>query len=272
MNDAYFTPLVVSGTLLLAIFIFFIVFILLIQKDKQNKAAIDKNRLIYDHQKQVLAARIEEQENTMTAISRELHDNIAAHLSYIRNMLTNLRAPAAHEEQMKTLIPALLNIDNTISNIRNISHNLNSDYIKVNSLIDLLHKETEFVGLAQGIKCDMQISDHSVSFTPQAELLIYRIVTEAMQNVLKHAHATSLSVDLNYGEHDLCVTITDNGVGFHRNKIYELNGIGMINMMQRAKLLNGTMDFSSTPGHGSVVSLRIPDTSDICVEDDVMIF
>jgi signal transduction histidine kinase len=91
----------------------------------------------------------------------------------------------------------------------------------------------------------------------ERELL--RIAQEALSNVLHHARATEVSVDLHYSSDTLMLTIADNGVGFSVDEGFGKAGhYGLLGMKERASLIDGAIEIASTPGRGTKITLRAP--------------
>jgi two-component system, NarL family, sensor kinase len=257
MNDKYLLPLFVSGTILLVLFVFFIIAYLLVQKQKQNAYQLEKSRLIYNHQNKLLHVRIEEQERSMDQVSKEIHDNVGQLLNLTKMNMHPIAKRATDPDQRTLIDNTRALIDQLINEVRSISHSLNTDYIKANGIVSVLEEETRFIMNSHDIRCQVNLSGDNKAFDPEQELFIYRIAQEAIHNVIKHAHASELTIDLTYEPELFTMSITDNGKGFELNEIYELKGIGFLNMMQRAKLLNASLDIQSQPSKGCTITLTM---------------
>lgn len=269
MNDGYIIPLFVSGTLLLVLFAFFIIAYLLIQKHKQNSYQMERSRMIYDHQNKILLTRVEEQESTMAQMSKEIHDNIGQVLSFTKMNMFAIGRLAASSDQAALIEKTKGLLDQLIADIHNISHNLNSAFIKGRGLVVVLQEELDTINFSQGINCRIDINGKQKTFNPEKELLIYRIAQEAVHNITKHAKAGEIVITLSYDDNLFTMCIRDNGVGFEKSKIYSLNGIGFLNMLQRAKLLEGSLDIQSEPGKGSSITLRVNDLEEAVIDENL---
>jgi signal transduction histidine kinase len=98
--------------------------------------------------------------------------------------------------------------------------------------------------------------DESLPLRIEADL--YRIATEALTNVRKHAHASLVEVALQPSEHEIQLSIHDDGRGFDRREITQGDHHGMIGMRERARLLGGHLRVASRPGRGTTVTARVP--------------
>lgn len=98
--------------------------------------------------------------------------------------------------------------------------------------------------------------------SPQVEIALFRVVQEALNNILKHARAFTASINLNFQKESLRVRIEDDGLGFN---IQEVNspgkparGLGLLGMKERVDLIQGTLDIKSIPGQGTWVTVKVP--------------
>ena len=257
ISEHFIIPLFVAGTLLLTIFVFFLIAYLLVQKHKQNQHQLEKQNMIFDAQKRILNARIEEQENTMTQISTELHDNISATLG-LAQMNMYLVADTASDAKQISLIEKTNNLlTTTIDDLHNISHSLNSNFVKKLGLVEVLYKELDIFKPHKHINCSLNIVGEYESLGADKELFIYRIAQEALHNAIKYAKASEIKINLRYETGNFTMIIADNGIGFDKSKINEMKGLGFFNMFQRAKFINGRLDIQTLPLNGTTITLII---------------
>ena len=90
------------------------------------------------------------------------------------------------------------------------------------------------------------------------ETILYRIIQECVNNVIKHSEADTLDITIIKEPNEITATIEDNGKGFDTNDKEKFEGIGLKNMRTRINYLKGSIDFDSAPGHGTVVALHVP--------------
>lgn len=90
------------------------------------------------------------------------------------------------------------------------------------------------------------------------ETVLYRIIQECVNNVMKHARATELDISVIKDKDGISVTVEDNGIGFHTTGASVVNGIGLKNITSRVEYLKGTIEFDSTPGKGTLVAIYVP--------------
>ncbi len=255
LTDKYIIVVFICGTILFVLFVFFLIAYLLVQKNKQNTFHLEKQRMIYDHQNKLLHIKVDEQELIMEQISKEIHDNVGQILSFLKMDTAVIRKLAYNEEQISLLERHNDLLTQVISGIKNISHTLNGDYIKGQGLHEILKKELDYLNATKKIACTVEMVGTSTLLSAEKQLVVYRIAQEAIHNAVKHSKATTLSITLNFGTDALVMSITDNGTGFEKEKIFSFDGIGFINMFNRAKHLNGQLDIRSDVGEGCTITL-----------------
>src|SRR5437660_2276454 len=110
-----------------------------------------------------------------------------------------------------------------------------------------------------GIKVASTLDTAETGLTPTAELAIYRVMQEALQNVHKHARATSVGVNWSRSNRTWVLHVTDDGAGFDIVKAARRQkSVGLLSMRERAELIGGTLQIQSTPGKGTAVTLLLP--------------
>ena len=147
--------------------------------------------------------------------------------------------------------------------IRSISHELSdAAYSKfhnfINSINDLLKETNTSSGLEIAFNYNEDVEWDTLS--GDTKINLYRILQECLQNIVKHAKATKVELDFEYGEGMLKIHINDNGQGFDVRKAKK--GIGQKNIKSRVQKLNGTWNVESAPGQGTAISVLLPYQTD----------
>lgn len=211
-----------------------------------------KQRLQNKKQNELLLAISETQSAERKRISQDLHDSIGGALaltkSKLQSALTKIKETPSEMEE------AILALNNTSDQVRQISHNLMPGELvrfglvsAINTLLEQLNNEELHAQLYAN-----QMEDR---IEPLKEIQLYRIVQEAIQNVLKHARAKNLYVHLNKHKKHLSLLIEDDGIGIITNN---REGLGFKNIEQRIKLLNGTFSLDSSENKGTTLNIQIP--------------
>ena len=143
-----------------------------------------------------------------------------------------------------------------IEEVRRIARFLRPTVLDAKGLIPALEWYCEATEAQTDMRVVFRHKNLDLRFSQNAELLIYRILREAFNNVYKHAQADLVCVDLDYQDGRLTLIISDNGCGFDPQKATD--GVGILCMRERALILGGTLDISSAPGKGTHITLTCP--------------
>jgi signal transduction histidine kinase len=257
MNDYFVIPLFIAGSLLLTLFAFFLIMYLLVHKRKQNADQLERTQMRFDYEKTLLRVKIEEQENILDQISKELHDNIKSVLGFARMSMHRIEDLSTDAEQTKVIVATNTLIGTVIDHVHNLSHSMNSSFVKQVGLVEAINQELYHIRSTTEIVCNKEIKGTPVSLGSEKELHITRIAQEAIQNSIKHSKATNLNFVLNYEPGNFSMEISDNGIGFDKNKIHEMNGLGFLNMFQRARFVLGSLEVRSQPFQGTQIILQL---------------
>ncbi len=198
-----------------------------------------------EKEKSILAAQIEIQEETIQNISREIHDNIGLSLTLAKLNLTTLSSTIQFDYQEKiSSTTNLLSI--AISDLRSISHGLNNEVIKTFGLLRALENEVERIKKNTYLDITLEIIGEQKFIDANKELLLFRMIQESINNVLKHSKATECRIKIHYKHANLETSIWDNGTGME-NKNSETNkGSGLLTMGSRLALIGGNLEISSS--------------------------
>ena len=239
----------------------FIVTVLFLYRRKEHShlKAIEELRL--DYEKNLLHTQLEIQEQTLQHISREIHDNISLSLTLAKLNLNTLDWD--HPVESKNQIDSSLQqISKAITDLSDLSKGMNSELIINQGLIEVLKKETNRLRELNLFELKYMITGTPVFMDSQKELVIFRIIQEAFNNIIKHARATLVKLNLDYGDDQINVLIADNGKGFCKKTVEEnknkKSNAGLNNMQKRAALFNGKTIIDSTLDSGTSIFITIP--------------
>ncbi|NJB69585.1 signal transduction histidine kinase [Saonia flava] len=191
-------------------------------------------------------------------ISEELHDGILGQMLGIRLILSGLNKKTGDDvvEKREGLIKKLQGVE---EEIRTISHELNhNSYEKVTNFILSIQDLLQTIGESGNISYDFVYNEDMEwdQLHGDIKINLYRVVQECLQNCLKHAEASNISVNFNVEANTILVHIKDDGKGFIANK--RRKGIGLKNITSRMKKLQGSYKIDSEIGKGTIVTLTIP--------------
>jgi len=198
----------------------------------------------------------EKKKTALLDISQEIHDNVGQTLSIIKlnlHLLEALKEKPAPEQLQDTM--ELLT--KAIQDLRNISHDLYTDNIQHFNLLESLRDELELISRTGMFESEFSTKGEYKKMDPRSELILFRIAKEALNNIIKHAHAKSIYMVAQYEPQQFLLTISDNGIGFSQERL-GLDGQGIRNMHDRAKLLGARLDCHSIVGKGTQVVVSLP--------------
>jgi signal transduction histidine kinase len=169
---------------------------------------------------------------------------------------TGKRQPEADAKQ--TMADVQRKLIEVGAEVRQLSHNLHPPTLKDAGLPEALRGYCEDFSHVRGIAVTCDADDRVQDLSRGAALAVYRIAQEAMGNAVTHGAARHVDVRLARSNGLVALTVTDDGKGFDANRIGGSRGLGLINMRERARQLNGTFDLHSAPGRGTTVRVTIP--------------
>ena len=211
--------------------------------------------------------QVQLREETLRAVSRELHDGVGQALAAIKVDLASIEhtsdgdAGALRERvrEVQTQVTEL------IQEVRRMSQLLRPSMLDDLGLVPSLRMLVESVSTRAGIPITLRTPPTERRLPPAIEVLLFRVTQEALTNMVKHAHAHSGHVDLSLNPTHAMLTIADDGVGFDSERMRRNptpNGVGLLGMRERVAYHHGWIDIRSRPRQGVRITLSIPIVAD----------
>jgi two-component system, NarL family, sensor kinase len=257
MQDNYKEVLlvIIVGTITLLVSSGLVFFILFFYRHKRLQ---HKSQLIAMEKKyaeEMLQATLEIQEH----LSDEIHDNIGQILSLAKINVSSIVDFTIPPPKDKIINTKLL-IGKAIQDLRHLSHTLNTEYMAANGLQRSIEHQLEIIQKSGNISTELLVEGSSYDMGQQKELLLFRIVQEALNNVLKHANASKIIIQLMYYTELFTLIIRDNGKGFDSALINDQShfGLGIKNMQKRAHLIKAQLTIDSAHEQGSTITIVLP--------------
>jgi signal transduction histidine kinase len=203
-----------------------------------------------------LSAMIEGQEQERSRIAADLHDGLGGLLTSVKSHFNSLEKPSLGSDLFDKTNRLL---DDACGEVRRISHNMMPRALALAGLSGAIEDLAQDLD-KQGIKCQLEIiglTNQSLSTTQT--VTIYRIIQELTNNVVKHAQADQILLQLIRHDGTLTIILEDNGKGFDLQKARQQKGLGLSNIESRVKFLRGHIEWDSVPGEGTVVSIQLFD-------------
>jgi signal transduction histidine kinase len=213
-----------------------------------------------EREAQLLKTQLELQEQTFQHISQEIHDNIGQALTFVKlNMHTiDLHKP---EETENKLSESKALIAKAIQDLRYIAKSLNTDFINEAGLAACIEHQLHFLEKTGLYTTSLSIDDRWTKNTPEIELVLFRVIQELLNNIVKHAEASHIAIELHHPPQSLSITVRDNGKGFipQPQVLHECEkGLGLSSMNKRLAMIHGQIIIESTPGAGTIVHIEVP--------------
>jgi len=203
------------------------------------------------------------QEDERKRVARELHDDTAQALVSLGMDIGSLTVATGQlpREVRKRLKELRSRTSDILQGVRSLSQALRPPMLEELGLLAALQELTNDLVDQYGIDAQFQLQGTIRRFPPDAELALFRIAQEALNNVVKHTRATKAAVRVNFSPTKVKLTITDNGQGFEfhevMNNLAYSGKLGLMGMQERARLLGSTLDVQSQLGKGTTVALEV---------------
>jgi len=202
--------------------------------------------------------RVQEEERRNIAL--ELHDGIGQVLTALINHLQHSAGEnSGHDES-----DAVKLAKSALSEVRRMSRALRPSVLDDLGLVAALNWLARTTGESSGLQVVLDLSDEDIQLDKQSETLVFRIVQEALTNIIKHAGATRSRVVMQKMDGRVEVSISDNGSGFNADQVFGAaeEGFGVRGMRDRAELFGGELDVKSAPDEGTLVTLILPESNE----------
>lgn len=216
------------------------------QRQAQNKQKLDQIKS--EHEKTLLNIENEIQQDTLTHVGRELHDNIGQLLSLAKLYLGSSK-PEKQQEGKET-------INQVISEVRALSKNLNLDWVDSLTIEEFIEQQLQKIESTGFCKTSFQHSIELGELSKDQKLVLIRVIQEVLNNAMKHASPEEIKVKIWKDGETRTIQIKDNGKGFDTS--IESSGSGMYNLKKRMETIGGDFSITSSIGNGTLIHLLLP--------------
>jgi signal transduction histidine kinase len=210
---------------------------------------------------QELATRavIKAEEEERQRIARDLHDGIGQMMSAARMNLSAFESETqfGSEVQKKSFEQIVYLVDDSCKELRQVSHNMMPNALLKSNLTSAIHDFTDKLD-KKSLEIHLFSEGLDERLDSNTETILYRVIQECVNNVIKHAGATTLDISVIRDKEGISATIEDNGKGFDTSDKGKFEGIGLKNIFTRVEFLKGTVEFDSATGRGTAVSIQVP--------------
>jgi len=200
---------------------------------------------------------IEAQELERRRLARELHDETGQALTSILLGLKGIRAARSDEEAERNEAELRELVVQALQDVRSLAVELRPTALDDFGLVPALERLVETFSERSGIKAVVEQHLGAERLPPETETALYRLVQEALTNVVKHAAATNVSVVLTRRDGGVSALIEDDGRGFAEGEVSD-DALGLVGMRERLGLLDGTLTIESSPRGGTALAAYVP--------------
>ncbi|MFN8281917.1 MAG: sensor histidine kinase [Chitinophagales bacterium] len=240
---------------LAALFLITSLLFYLVYTRNKNKQERKLQAELFAEQEKRAKAILESEENERQRLARELHDGVGQLLTATKLNLANAKNTAY---PMVSIENSMQILDESIQEIRNLSHNMVPDILQKFGLEKAIE---DFIQKIQQPNTKITFESHNynnTAFDETEQLMLYRIVQESVNNAIKYAAASMIHVQLSADEKELTLLIEDNGKGFDVKEMQQNKGIGLKNLELRSTYLKGHCTIDSSPGNGTTIIIDVP--------------
>jgi signal transduction histidine kinase len=206
---------------------------------------------------QLMLSRLEIQEQTFTNISEEIHDNVGQLLSLVKIQLSTLDEGDAMDREL--LQDARENVGKAFLDLRNIAKGLHAGHNRALNIREAVDQEAKRISRTGVVDVSVTSNGTEKKLNEENQLILFRIIQECLQNCLKHAEASFINIGFLWQPEQLRVRVRDDGKGFNVDAALGAHtGLGLQNILNRARVTGGTGEIRSAPGEGTTITVDIP--------------
>ncbi|SEL93226.1 tetratricopeptide repeat-containing sensor histidine kinase [Parapedobacter koreensis] len=231
----------------------------LLFKQRRLKAEARLQHAISQQQEKATHDVLDAEERERRRIAADLHDGVGQLLS---SALLSLKfvdkgMRAGEPIPLETIDRAIQLVKESYEEMRDISHQMMPNALLKSGFVSAVR---EFIGKLDNpsIKISLHVSGLDDRLEERTETILYRIIQEGVTNVIKHAAATSLAIQLTRETEGISLTIEDNGIGFDASGLVEKTGMGLKNIQDRIAILKGFLEIDTAPSKGTLLSVFVP--------------
>ena len=202
---------------------------------------------------------IEAQEQERVRIGRELHDDIGQRLALLAVELRRLQDDSATLPDVRRRLVGLQKQTSAIAvDIQSLSHELHSAKLQYLGIASAMRGFCREFGEQQRVEIEFSAQGLPAPLSADVSLCLFRVLQEALHNSAKHSGARHFEVRLWGATDEIHLTVKDSGTGFDLDVAKASQGLGLISMEERLKLLNGTLSIESQSNRGTTIHARVP--------------
>jgi signal transduction histidine kinase len=239
------------------------IFVNALERRRAEEASQESERMLRKNESDLrkLAGRlIYAQEEERSRLARELHDDLSQRLAAFAIDVGRLEKqlmdqPVPVREELREMQNGIVRIS---QDVHSLSRQLHPSILDDLGLIKAAESECAGFSRREGIKIVFNHENIPRDIPKEISLSLYRIIQEGLSNISKHACAEHISVSLKGIDHDVLLSVQDDGIGFDSAEVQKQPGLGLSSMRERARLNHGEFSIQSQPERGTLITVRAP--------------
>ena len=204
-------------------------------------------------------AVMQAEENERQRIAKDLHDGVGQMMSAAKMNLSAFESEISFDQpdQKRSFEKVIQLVDESCREVRTVSHIMMPNALMKNNLSAAIHAFVEKLD-KKSLQVHVYTEGLEQRLDSNTELVLYRVLQECVNNVIRHAGASTLDISVTRSAENIVATVEDNGRGFDITDKTKPEGMGLKNIRARVEYLKGTVDIDSIPGQGTVIAIHVP--------------
>jgi|AntRauTorcE11898_2_1112593.scaffolds.fasta_scaffold00875_2 signal transduction histidine kinase len=253
LQNRTFQLIIIIGLIVILALWFYVWYIMSKYKSKQK---LDAARL---NKKEELAGRtLQAEVNERMRISRDIHDSLGQYLGLCKLQVSRLKNNGSSKinKNTESVDSAIHMIDQSIAELRSIIHNLSPAVLHEKGLQEAIKEMADRMRQSRSIDIHLDIAGMINQLDYMTENTVYRVMQEVMNNIIKHAEAHAIDIQMIRNDEDLTIMIEDDGVGFEVDKVSKSRGLH--NIYARIENIDGKVYIDSKKERGTIITIIVP--------------
>lgn len=256
-QEGTFAYLILAGLGFMLLLTLMVVIFVVFYQRKFFRQQREMHQLEIRHQKEITEGIVQAQENERERIAQDLHDEVGASLSAARLFINQIQYEETLPDMIELADQAHGVLGTLVQEVRRVSHHLSPlvvEKLGFTGALRTLFQQLEVNGLV----IEHHFSLEEKILNREQQLALYRVVQEVSVNIIKHAEARRVTLELTQQPGFLRLWIEDDGKGFDNPKDSPATGIGLSGIRARASFLNARLTMDSAPGAGTRIEMLVP--------------
>jgi PAS domain S-box-containing protein len=236
--------------------------VLVINSDITERKRGEESVILQKEQLRALAERLQwVREEDRKRVARDLHDQIGQILTAIKMDMTWMtrHLPESEREVRARLTESIELVSDGVKSVRAICSGLRPGVLDDLGLAAAIEWQASDFASRNGVRCEVSVPPVDLHLDGDRATAAFRIFQECLTNVIRHAQAKSVRVSLCQEDENIVLVVEDDGIGFRESDLsHSLGSLGLLGMKERAQFCGGDVQISSSPGNGTIVTVRVP--------------